>query len=107
MDISDETPIVSELLKEEPEMMDLVTLFLERLPGYLECLQDAQIAGDLGTIKKQAHDLKAVGGGYGFPQITELAVQLETAAAERRPEDVVVLVNLFSRLVSRIQAGAI
>ena len=104
-DWGDETPIVSDLMQ-EPEMADLVAYFLERLPGYLKGLQDAHAAGDMAALKKHAHDLKAVGGGYGYPQVTELAMKLEAACADGTPEKVGALVELFGRLAGRIDAGA-
>jgi HPt (histidine-containing phosphotransfer) domain-containing protein len=79
---------------------------VERLPGYLRCLQDAQAAGDMVVLKKQAHDLKAVGGGYGYPQVTELAMELEAAATEGQPETAGALIEAFGRLVGRIEANA-
>jgi CheY-like chemotaxis protein/HPt (histidine-containing phosphotransfer) domain-containing protein len=102
----DEPPIVSELMQEGPDMVDLVAYFVERLPGYLRCLQDAQAAGDMVVLKKQAHDLKAVGGGYGYPQVTELAMELEAAATEGQPETAGALIEAFGRLVGRIEANA-
>jgi signal transduction histidine kinase/CheY-like chemotaxis protein/HPt (histidine-containing phosphotransfer) domain-containing protein len=100
-----EPPIISELMQEGPEIAALVPYFLERLPDYLKNLQDAQANGDTAAIRKQAHDLKSVGGGYGYPQVTELAIKLETAA-ESMPEKISELIEMFSSLARRIEAGA-
>ena len=101
-----EEPIVSELIAEGPEMLDLVAYFLARLPGYQQGLNDALAAEDLAAMRKLAHDIKGVGGGYGYPQITELGAKLEAAAKEGRDEEVAVLVGEFGRLAKRIEAGA-
>ncbi len=101
----DEAPIISSLMQDEPEIAALVPYFLERLPGYLKNLQDAQAIGDMASIRQQAHNLKAVGGGYGYPQITELAVKLEQAA-DSMPEQIDELVMTFNRIARRIEAGA-
>lgn len=102
---SDETPIISGLMQEEG-MADLLNYFLERLPDYLKGLQDSLTSGDLAVLKKLAHDLKAVGGGYGYPQITELAMKLEESTAEGRLEEAGAFVAMFERLTQRILAGA-
>jgi HPt (histidine-containing phosphotransfer) domain-containing protein len=102
----DEMPMVSLLLEESPDMADLVEYFLTRLPGYEADLKDALSAGDLAALKKTAHDLKSVGGGYGYPLVTELAIELETRLAEGNLEQAGQLVARFSRLARRIEAGA-
>lgn len=99
-------PITSALLDEGPEMADLVVYFLGRLPEYLLGLQDAASVGDTTELKRRAHDLKSVGGGYGYPQVTELAVALEVAAAEGHLERISVYVAEFAKLVECIKAGA-
>ena len=101
----DESPIISELLQEGPEIAELIPYFLERLPGYLKGLHDAQSADDMAALKKQAHDLRAVGGGYGYPQITELAAKIQVAT-ENAPGDLAALIKTFEQLARRIDAGA-
>jgi signal transduction histidine kinase/CheY-like chemotaxis protein len=101
-----EAPLVSELLQEGPDMVDLVEYFIGRLPDYEQNLQAALTSGDLAALKKQAHDLKSVGGGYGYPLVTELAVRLESSALEGRLEEAASNVEAFSRLARRIHAGA-
>ncbi|NWG87194.1 MAG: response regulator [Hydrogenophilaceae bacterium] len=103
---ADEGPIVSALLQEGPEMADLVSYILGRFPGYLQGLQEALAADDLAALKKRAHDLKSVGGGYGYPQVTELALQLEASAEAGEREQAARLVGQFARLFQRIEAGA-
>jgi HPt (histidine-containing phosphotransfer) domain-containing protein len=101
-----ESPLVSELLREGYEMADLVEYFVSRLPGYEQSLQTALAAGDFLALKKQAHDLKSVGGGYGYPLVNELAVNLEASAVEGDQNAVTVHVETFSRLAQRIRVGA-
>jgi len=99
-------PLVSDLLQEGPEMADLIDYFLERLPGYEQELRAALAASDLAAVKSQAHDLKSIGGGYGYPVVTQLAIQLESSAQAGRLDEVAAQVDEFAQLVRRIQAGA-
>jgi len=100
-----EPRIFSELLQEGSEMADLIEYFINRLPGYLECLRDAQSKSDIVMLKKQAHDLKGIGSAYGYPQVTDLAIKLEAALADE-PEQVNTLIEAFALLFRRIQADA-
>ncbi len=99
-------PLQSDLLQEGPDMADLVDYFLERLPGYAAALQAAAAAGDLVSLKAQAHDLKSVGGGYGYPLVTQWALALEADVQTGRLDAVEARIAAFGRLVKRIQAGA-
>ncbi len=105
-DGSQSAPIGSALLAEGPGMEDLVLYFVGRLPGYLQNLRNGLTAADPQAVKKQAHDLKAVGGGYGYPQVTELAVKIEAAALAGQMSLAGTLIDEFERLAGRIEAGA-
>ena len=57
------------------------------IPGYLvnrkhdlTSLGEAVNRGDLATIQTIGHGMKGSGGGYGFPQLTEIGRNVETAA---------------------------
>ena len=101
-----DAPLVSDLLQEGPEMADLVDYFLERLPGYEQALRVDLAARDLAALKAQAHDLKSVGGGYGYPLVTQLAIKLEASALAGNLDEAKGLIEGFGCLVRRIQAAA-
>ena len=103
---NDESPIISQLLEDEPDMADLILYFLESLPDYVRDVREAEQKGDLQTIKNKAHDLKSVGGGYGYPQVTELAIKLEESVIQGDMVETKVLIDQFEILCGRIQAGA-
>jgi CheY-like chemotaxis protein len=103
---SDEPPLVSSLLTEEPELADLVQGFVAKLPGMIEELASAHRAEDWATLKARAHDMKAVGGGYGFPQITELAAKIEFEVAKRDVHGSGELIDKLRALGRRIERGA-
>ncbi|MFN3751226.1 MAG: ATP-binding protein [Thiobacillus sp.] len=101
-----DTPLVSDLLRESPDMADLVEYFLERLPGYEASLRAAAAMADLAALKTQAHDLKSVGGGYGYPLVTQLAIRMEASILAGRLDEVRGQIDEFARLARRIRAGA-
>ncbi|MFZ5576266.1 MAG: ATP-binding protein [Pseudomonadota bacterium] len=101
-----DTPLVSDLLQESPDMADLVEYFLERLPEYEASLRTAAAAADLAALKTQAHDLKSVGGGYGYPLVTQLAIRMEASILAGKLDEVLGQIDEFARLARRIRAGA-
>ena len=105
--LSDEHgPIVSELLAEGPDMADLAQYFVTKLPDYLERMRLAVDGMDFGQIGKAAHDLKSVGGGYGYPCLGALGAELEAAVAARDEDMICALNERFEQLAQRIFAGA-
>jgi two-component system, sensor histidine kinase LadS len=101
----DTAPIVSELLQEGPEMADLVEYFLAKAPEYVQRMRGAVAAMDFARIAQHAHDLKSVGGGYGYPMLLELSVSLDAAAKTGDPAQVTELASVFESLMQRIQRG--
>lgn len=63
----------------DPDMLEIVREFATELPARIAKLEAHLAAGELRELQTLAHQLKGAGGGYGFPQITELAASLEAA----------------------------
>jgi PAS domain S-box-containing protein len=72
-----DSPIVSSLLDDEPEMRDLVEKFVVALPAMLLKCKTYFLDEDWQALKGEIHVLKALGGSHGFQQITDLAMQIE------------------------------
>ena len=102
---ADDSPLHSALLGDEPDLADLVASFQARLPMYEEALRSAWAAGDHAALKRQAHDLKSVGGSYGYPLVTEIGRKLEASVRDRTFDDTPALIDAFGRLVRRILAA--
>jgi len=98
-------PIVSSLLDSEPDFLDLVVKFAARLPDMVEDIRKALTDADWPAVKKSAHDLKAVGGGYGYPQISEVAAKIEFEVAKRDAAAAAPLIAELSTLADRIVQG--
>lgn len=63
----------------DPDMADLVRLFVEELPKRVEALESAYGSGEAEVMRRLAHQMKGAAGGYGFPSISQAAGKLETA----------------------------
>ena len=77
-------PILSSLAS-DPDMQDLIRLFVDEMPTRIGALENAWNDGDLSTLERCAHQLKGASAGYGFGVIGQAAADLEsTLHAERR-----------------------
>jgi signal transduction histidine kinase/CheY-like chemotaxis protein/HPt (histidine-containing phosphotransfer) domain-containing protein/HAMP domain-containing protein len=56
---------------------DLALRFVDSLPEWLNKLHVAQQAGNLADLKSFAHQLKGLGGSFGYPEITTAAAEVD------------------------------
>ena len=73
-----QTAVVSEFA-DKPDFQDLLELFAESINQHRQELEASHRDGDVRQMQALAHKLKGAGGGYGFPELTTLAAELETA----------------------------
>ena len=71
---------ISSQLADDPELADILTQFIERLPRQLDALYEALEREQLEDVGQLAHQLAGAGGGYGYPTLSDLAKSLEVAA---------------------------
>lgn len=77
-------PSVDAAGEEDPEYQRLVQRFLNGLPDLLERLTSSVAAKAWEEASGLAHQLKGLGGGFGFPAITDGAASLERSLAAGR-----------------------
>jgi HPt (histidine-containing phosphotransfer) domain-containing protein len=86
----------------DPDMLEIVREFAAELPARIAKLETHLAAGELRELQTLAHQLKGAGGGYGFPQITELAASLESAL--KQGADAPVVKDRTSELCATLRA---
>lgn len=74
-----QTPLYSDL-SSDPDMLELVEMFVEELPDRIAAIEQAVQQANLADLAKLSHQLKGAGGGYGFSSITEAAAAVEKQA---------------------------
>ncbi len=100
-------PIVSQFAA-DPEMAELVQLFLSELPARIAAMTTAWSGRQISDLTRMAHQLKGAGAGYGFPTIGAAAGTLESglkkldaasaqASVDRLAAEFRALVDLCSR----------
>ena len=70
------TPILSTYTG-DPDMLDLIRLYVDELPERVKTVQDFWERNDLHELRRIAHQIKGASGGYGFPTVGAAAGALE------------------------------
>lgn len=77
MSISDvNTPLRSELAS-DPDMAELIEMFLSELPQRLAAFEAAVKGGEVETLRRLAHQLRGAAAGYGYASIGTAAGSIE------------------------------
>ena len=63
---------------------ELVAIYLDESPGYLDAIAAAAAAGDAATLVRPAHTLKSSSASIGAMRLSAVSKQLEFAAREGR-----------------------
>ncbi len=97
---------------DDPDMVDIVNLFVAGLPERASSLRAAMADGRHDDLKRLAHQLKGAAGGYGFAPITIAAGELElcllrhdTAERVRASADRLIRVCARARAIEPLAAA--
>lgn len=69
-------PLESEFAT-DPEMSELVEYFVSEMDDRIGSLRSAWETEDRDALQRLSHQLKGAATGYGYPQITDAAAELE------------------------------
>jgi HPt (histidine-containing phosphotransfer) domain-containing protein len=98
-------PIYSSL-GADPDLGEIVELFVEEMPGRVQTLVDEYNSGDWGGLRRTAHQLKGAAGSYGFEEISPVASRLERFLTDDKPEEQVrAAVEELIDMCGRARAG--
>lgn len=73
----------------DPDLADLVDLFVQEMPERISNLLETLESGDWNALRRAAHQLKGAAGSYGFGQITPGAARVEEAVRQAEPEEAI------------------
>lgn len=102
-----EGPSENEALRSEfaddPEMVELVELFVGEMPDRISTLEQCLQQQRLDELHRVAHQMKGAASGYGFPSISSAAKQVENSLKEgaeldRIQNEVDELIDLCKRI---------
>ncbi len=90
---------------DDPEMAELVELFVSELPDRVESLERALTSGEFAQLQRLAHQLKGASAGYGFPTIGQAAASIEDALRRGIESDVAMLQQQVNGLIGLCRAA--
>jgi len=99
-------PAIFSSFADDPDMKELVDLFVGEMSERISQLRIMDSACDLIQLQRLAHQLKGAGGGYGFPAITEAASRLEANVKEGEDSgQIEMAISELAALCDRATAG--
>lgn len=102
---SEKTLLTSDLLNDEPDLIDLIDKFMIRLPMMRNAINQAHTDQKEEELSSLIHQMKGVGGAYGYHMLTELCAKIEFQIASQDLENVKALIEKFNLLVDQILEG--
>ena len=106
MDVAIE-PIHSELLHKDSIVKDLLADFINELSKMITHIKMSFVNENWPDMCATVHDLKGMGGGFGYPQLSQLAEELETELKKENYANVRNLLNQIDVTCQRIHIGNI
>jgi HPt (histidine-containing phosphotransfer) domain-containing protein len=93
-------------LGNDPDLADLVDLFVEEIPRRVRSMEDALGDFDWELLRTLTHQMSGAAGSYGFHGLTAHARELENAAGTRDELAAVAALEAFAAVCCRLRAGA-
>jgi len=90
--------------EQQNKLQALKLKFIAVLPGSLDEIKKAIDEKNMASLKKSLHKIKGAGGSFGFPEISQCALELEntleTTPIENMRDEIKSLENTIQRLVT-------
>lgn len=64
-------------LANDPDMHELIQLYIQDLPTRLDGIRAAMLTGNLNEVRRLSHQLRGASAGFGFAPIGLLAAEVE------------------------------
>jgi len=102
-----DTAVMYSSLGSDPDLGEIVAMFVDEMPGRVALLSDLLSAGDWEGLRRTAHQLKGSAGSYGFDPISPCAGDVENAVRNDQPEEQIrAAVEALIDMCTRARAGA-
>ncbi len=99
---SDEATPLHSSLETDPMMAELVTTYVQELPGQAAQLTSLMNQQNLADLKRLVHQIKGAGGGYGFDAISDAAAAAEQSM--KLAQDLQMVRSQVDALIERIRS---
>lgn len=85
------------------DLADLIPGFIEKRQQDIAAIMAAAAVGDYETVQSIGHNLKGIGGGYGFDRITKLGAAIEQAGKLREADKVYELAQVLKTYIENVE----
>jgi len=99
------SPIVSPLYSDAPELQPLILEFLESVDSYIRSVENQLSQKEWAGLKQVAHDISGVSGMYGYAESSELAKQLRLACMQKDVSSCRKIANSLTSTLKRMKLG--
>ncbi|MEJ2181141.1 MAG: ATP-binding protein, partial [Gammaproteobacteria bacterium] len=103
--IIEKEALYSNVLEEDSDYKDLVDVFIKNLKSTRNKLDVAFHEQEWQLLAEMIHQLKGLGGGYGYPDITQMAGKIEFQLISNNYSEVSLLLNNMYELFDRAIMG--
>jgi HPt (histidine-containing phosphotransfer) domain-containing protein len=86
----------------DPEYRELLEWFVESLAELSGTMRDQMRSADYAGLQVHAHQVKGAAGGYGFPELTTLAAELERACRTGDPVSIATELDRTLAYIARV-----
>lgn len=87
----------------DEDLKDLIPGFIENRYEELNQIETALKQHDFKSIEKIGHNIKGVGGGYGFDYISEIGKQIEETARAEDGEELQEIVQAYRTYLDNVE----
>jgi PAS domain S-box-containing protein len=88
----------------DPVMDSIIGQYIEELPGQVSHMTALLKKNDLPSLQKLAHQIKGSGSGYGFSDISRLAIAAEATVIHNEPlEQIQAAFQVLASLIRRVE----
>jgi HPt (histidine-containing phosphotransfer) domain-containing protein len=102
MDLS---PLPPQLTRKSDKIKIIIGRFVDSLPQQQIDVEESFQSKDWPALAAALHNLKGMGGACGYPQVTELAAELEQFAKNENGDELDAGIKNLSTLFERIRLG--
>jgi histidine phosphotransfer protein HptB len=95
-------PPVRSTFADDEDFAELLRAFADTIPEKRQTAIDLHRAGSFDELCRWAHQLKGAAGGYGFPELTEVAAELEQACKAQNADRITLGVGRVLDYLKRI-----
>ena len=87
----------------DSDLEDLIPGFIEKRHGDIRAILAAAAAKDYEAIRNIGHNLKGIGGGYGFDRVTKLGAAIEQAGKQREGDKACELAQVMETYFKNVE----